>query len=468
MKLNLNQRLLIITSLTVLLTGLAIFLLSQQLFAKFLRQRFEEKLTFFAKHLASSASIGLLLQDEVLLERLASSIMRERDIVAVVIENARHQVLVQIGNPSLATAKIVQPVRLIPVTETEIFPSPPHPRDLGKVQIYYSTSHFNELLKDLFWQTLIVSLLLAIFMGTVGYLLIARAFIKPLNELRKAVKRVSAGDLSVEVSGRGLPETEELARAFTQMIVSLKESHKRLEKTYQEMLINRSMAEIGRFSLMIAHEIKNPLGIIKGSLDILRKKEVGPEIKEQMLNYIEDEVQRLNNLIQNFLSFARPQKIKPHPININQFLLEVANRAQIEFGQKKILVRSPQKEIIAPFDPNHLERALINLIKNAFEAGAQKVYLSCLKKGKTLIIEVADDGRGIKEKDQEEIFKPFYTTKAKGTGLGLTIVSQVVTAHNGRIEVKDNQPQGTIFRLVFENINQNSEIGGINGLHSSS
>ncbi len=468
MRLNLNQRLLTIISLTVLLTGVAVFFLSQQLFAKFLRQRFEEKLTFFAKHLASSASIGLLLQDEIFLERLASSIMREKDIVAVVIENARNQVLVKIGNPALATAQIVQPVRLIPTVEAEIFSSRPPVKYLGKVKIYYSTSRFNKLLKDLFLQTLVVSLLLAIFMGTMGYLLIARAFIKPFDELCKAVKKVSTGDLSVEVSGRGLPETEELARAFTQMIVSLKESHRQLEKTYQEMLTNRSMAEIGRFSLMIAHEIKNPLGIIKGSLDILRKKEVGPEIKEQMLDYIEDEVQRLNNLIQNFLSFARPPKIKPHPININQFLLEVANRAQIEFGRKKLVVKPPQKPIIAHFDPDHLERALFNLIKNAFEAGAQKVSLSCLIEGKTLIIEVADDGQGIKEEDREEIFKPFYTTKAKGTGLGLTMVSQVVTAHNGRIEIKDNRPQGTIFCLIFENIDQNSGTGGINGLHSGS
>ena len=443
-KLNLKQRLILITSTTVFVTAIAVFLLTQEVFGSFMRERFFERINFLAKHLGSGITLGLILKDVDMLQKLSASVLKEEAIVALKIYTAEGQELLALGQPQKADGVIKQKVTTggsqAPFQE---------PRVLGEVQLFYSTAHLDRLLRHLFWQVLLVSLLLASLMGLLGYFLITRAFVRPLNELLSAVKEVEKGDLSVKVSGEGLPETEELAQAFSQMLSSLRSSRKELRRTYEEMLRTRSMAEIGRFSLMIAHEIKNPLGIIKGSLDILRKPEVGPEIRTEMLQYIEEEVHRLDDLIQNFLTFAKPQRIKPQPIFPEELLQDIARRAALEHGQDKIRLETKPPLPQVFLDPEHVGRALLNLIKNAFEAKATQVTLKAYQQGPHLVLEVKDNGTGLAPQDKEKIFEPFFTTKAKGTGLGLSMVAQVLEAHGGKVEVEDTLPHGTIFRLIF-------------------
>jgi len=443
-KLNLKQRLILITSVTVFVTALAVFFLTQEVFGSFMRERFFERISFLARHLSSGITLGLILKDVDMLKKLSSSLLKEEAIVALEIRTADGEVILSLGYPQRADGVVTQKVTTggsqAPFQE---------PRVLGEVRLFYSTAHLDQLLKRLFWQVLLVSLLLASLMGLLGYLLITRAFVRPLNELLTAVKEVEKGDLSVKVSGQGLPETEELARAFSQMLSSLRSSREELRRTYEEMLRTRSMAEIGRFSLMIAHEIKNPLGIIKGSLDILKKPEVDAEIRQEMIQYIEDEVRRLDDLIQNFLTFARPQRIKPQLVAPEALLEDISRRVALEYGPEKVTLRLKGPLPKVSWDPEHVERALLNLIKNAFEAKASQVILEAYVEGQALVLEVQDDGSGIPPEEKEKIFQPFYTTKAKGTGLGLSMVMQVMEAHGGKVVVEDRAPQGTTFKLIF-------------------
>jgi len=458
-KFKLKQRLILITSVTVVVTAFSVFMLSQKIFGSFIRERFEERMHFLAGHLASGAALGLILRDIDTLQALAASLLKEEAVVAVEITNETGHTILSLGEKETKCLLLEKAVYLASSPESSVFESR---KLLGYVRLCYSSKPLDLLLRRLFMETLIVSFFLACFMGALGYFLITRAFVRPLNELLKAAKKVAAGDLEIKVSGRGLPETEELAQAFLQMLSSLNQSREALEKTYQEMLRHRSMAEIGRFSLTIAHEIKNPLGIIKGSLDILRKKEINDKIRLQMINYIEEEVRRLDKLIQNFLSFARPTKIHPRPVDPTELLREIAERVQLEYGPESVLLELPNNKINAIFDPEHLERALLNIIKNAFEAGSNRVYLTVYRKDAELVFEIADDGPGIPSEEKEKIFEPFYSSKAKGTGLGLSLVLQIIEAHGGRVEVDSHQPHGAVFRLMLP-----CEEGG-NGLHSSS
>ena len=444
MKISLKQRLILITSSTVLVTALAVFLLSQQVFGSFMRERFFERLELLSRHLASGVVLGIILRDREMLTRFAGSMMKEEAIVAVEILTGGQKPLVVVGHPEVADGVIVEEV--VPGSSQAPFQEG---RVLGYVKLYYSTAHLDQLLHRLFWQVLFVSLLLGSLMGLAGYFLITRALVRPLNELLRAVKEVERGKLEVQVSGKGLPETEELARAFSQMLASLRASRQELKRTYEEMLRTRSMAEIGRFSLTIAHEIKNPLGIIKGSLDILRKPEVPEEIRQEMIRYIEEEVQRLNSLIQNFLTFARPQRIKPRPVDPQEVLFSVARRVALEYGEERVLWEAEAGLPEVELDAEHLERALLNLVKNAFEAGASQVQLRVYRQGQEVVFEVADNGPGIPEEIRSKVFEPFFTTKAKGTGLGLSMVAQVVEAHGARVELREAEGQGAVFRLIF-------------------
>ncbi len=455
MKLYLKQRLILITSSTVLVTALSVFLLSQQLFGSFMRERFFERLSLLSRHLASGVVLGIILRDKDMLSRFARSVMKEESIVAVEILTGDQKRLVLVGRPEAADGVIVE--KVVPGSSQEPFQER---RALGFVKLYYSTVHLDRLLHRLFWQVLLVSLLLALVMSLAGYFLITRALVRPLNELLRAVQRVEKGELHVKVSGKGLPETEELAQAFSEMLASLKASREELKRTYEEMLRTRSMAEIGRFSLSIAHEIKNPLGIIKGSLDILKKPAVPEEIRQEMIQYIEEEVRRLDNLIQNFLAFARPQRIKPQPVRPEEVLSSVARRLALEYGAERVEWEAEEGLPQAKLDAEHLERALLNLVKNAFEAGAKHVWLRAKREDSAVVFEVEDDGPGVPEDLREKIFEPFFTTKAKGTGLGLSMVLQVVEAHGGRVELKERSPHGTLFRLVFKTDKEEK-----NGLH---
>jgi len=444
-KISLKQRLVIITFSTVLMTALTVFILSQQIFGGFIKQRFFDRLNLLSRHLASGVVLGLILKDKEVLSQFARSMTKEESIVAVEVLTKDKKQLLLIGNPKKADGFLEEIV--ISGRSQEPF----HEENvLGYVRLYYSTKVLDYLLHQLFWRVLFVSLVLALLMSLMGYFLITKALIRPLNELRLAVKKVEKGDLSLKVSGQGLPETEELAQAFSNMIASLRQSREELKKTYEKMLHSRYMAEIGQFSLTIAHEIKNPLGIIKGSLDILRKPEVSEEIRHEMIRYIEEEIQRLDQLIQNFLSFARPPQIKPRPISPREIIISLARRTSLEYGKERITYQSVSDLPLVSLDPEQLERAILNLIKNAFEAGAQQVELSVYKEGNYIIFQIKDNGPGIPGNQLSQIFQPFYTTKAKGSGLGLCIVQQIVKAHDGLIVIEKNHPQGTIFKLIFK------------------
>ena len=440
-RLDLKARILIITSLTAFLTAMAIFFLTKELFEKFIYQRFQEKLSFLAKHTASSSSLGLLLRDQHLLTNIAKSLLKERAIVAVEIKDSRKETIIELGKKEKADGKIVKKV------EIESKDPLQKPQYLGEIQIYYTTKHLKSVLEKMMWQIFLVSLIMATIMGIAGYIIITRAFIKPFNELLAAVKEVEKGKLDIEISGKGLPETEILARAFSDMLLSLKKSNEELKRTYEEIARNKAMAEIGKFSLIIAHEIKNPLGIMKGSIDILKKEEVDPTIKKEMIKYIDEEIKRVDLLIQNFLSFAKPQKIHRQKIKIKEFLENIQKRAQIEFGPKvnlKLIINE-NKEI--NIDPEKMERVIMNILKNAQEAGAKNIIIKQIIKQENLIIEIIDDGKGIDIEEKEKIFEPFFTTKSKGTGLGLAIVKQIIEAHNGKISAESNN--GCKFKIVI-------------------
>ncbi len=447
-RLNLNQRLLLITTFGVLATTLVAVFLAYQIFGQMMRKRFEEKMNLLVRHLVSTAILGIIFHERTTLEKLSRTILQEEEVTAVIIEDAKGQILVKVGEPSIEDLLLKRAIRPEVPQESLIFSTRKEPRLYGWVKIYYTIAPFEKHMRLLLWRALGAGLILALAVDLFLYFWVTRAITYPLKDLLHAVKRLQEGELSFKARPGNLPEVKTLSQAFSEMVTSLKESQEALVRSYEEMAKNQTLAEIGRCSLMIAHELKNPLGIIKGSLDILRKEEVPAEIKAQMFSYIEEEIKRIDHLIKNFLIFARPKKLKLEKINLLSLLKTLKERISAEMPGKFFEIKGQDTTFIGDFF--WLEQAFYNLIRNAYEAGADKVWCQIKQEENKIILEIKDNGPGIPEEKLKEIFKPFYTDKTKeGTGLGLAIVEQIISLHNGNIEVQNHPEGGAIFRIIF-------------------
>lgn len=444
-----KNRLIAFTVLSVFMASFATMLVSYSVFNRAMIVKFNEKLNFWGRYLAASSAVGLIFKDKHLLERVCSSVLKDKDIVGIEVYDNKGALILDVGNKTSSYLKV--PVYNVSLEENIIFSPEQKKSLLGEIVIFYTKKHIQSFLRNVMYRSFVVALVLSLILALVIYWGVSRSFVKPMNQLMAAVRKLSDGDLEVRVDGKGLKETEALARAFSEMVSSLKSSRELLEKTYQEMAVQKSFAELGKFSLVVAHEIKNPLGIIKGAVDILKKEEATEEIKREMLTYIEDEVKRLDRLLKDFLSLAKPVSPKYKRVDVSEFFNSLIQRIRLDWPGLNINL---ELTVDGEFntDPQLMEGVLINMIKNACEAGAKNILVKVDKEGDMLKIEISDDGKGIKEKDRDRIFEPFYSTKKGGTGLGLAYVSRVIMALKGEISVYPNEPRGTRFviRIPFE------------------
>jgi len=217
------------------------------------------------------------------------------------------------------------------------------------------------------------------------------------------------------------------------------------------------LASLGEMVASVSHEIKNPLGIVRSTAEILNKrlKEQAPSSKH-LAEIIITETSRLDAIVREFLDFARPQVPHFTKRSINELVLKVAEFMQPEFSKKQITVETDLNPTIKPIniDQNLLYRAFLNLFINAVQAmpdgGTLSVTSSFHPDGKeNILIIVKDTGVGISKEKLPMIFTPFYTDKNRGTGLGLAIAQNIIEEHNGSISVESVIGKGTTFIITL-------------------
>lgn len=232
------------------------------------------------------------------------------------------------------------------------------------------------------------------------------------------------------------------------------EERRRLE---QKLNQSERLAALGKMVASVSHEIKNPLGIVRSTADILGKrlKSVAPG-NEHLANIIVEETGRLDGIVREFLDFARPQEPRFALGVVNDVLEKVLLFMEQELEKNNIRLEKELDKSLDPINIDHeqLYRACLNILVNSMQAMPEggTLHVETRKNNSSpggVEIIISDTGVGMSEEKQQHIFSPFYTDKNRGTGLGLAIVKNIVDAHHGEIQVKSKEGVGTAFSLML-------------------
>jgi signal transduction histidine kinase len=301
-----------------------------------------------------------------------------------------------------------------------------------------------------------LALFLGVFaLGTVLSAGLASRFTRPIRRLDRGIRRISEGDLDAEVEVRGQGEIARLGRAFNEMTRELRAGRERA----RELTRREKLSALGRLAAGVAHDVRNPLHSIGLTLQHLR--ETGrPETEDRRNEFdrsvglIRNEISRLDELVANFLRFARNDRRELQPVDLAALLHETARLVRKEAEWREIRLEVEIEGEIPPIeaDAESVRSSILNLVLNSFEAmpdGGRVTLAARVADGEIRVV-VSDDGQGMPEEDRERVFEFAYTTRDGGHGLGLAMVHQcVVEDHGGRVHLDSRPGQGTRVTLAF-------------------
>lgn len=232
---------------------------------------------------------------------------------------------------------------------------------------------------------------------------------------------------------------------YKQAAEQLAVANRNLVNAEAAMRRTERLAALGQLSAGLAHELRNPLGSIRGSAELLsRATAKDNEMAKELAQIIREEVDRTNSLVTRFLDFARPLEPRRENADITSVIDRAASHAKVS------LIRNYSPDVnFIPLDPALMEQVFINLLTNAAQASARDAPITVATRaaGDGAEISVIDRGCGIAPEKIETIFNPFVTDKQGGTGLGLAIVAKIVDGHGGRMTVESERGKGSTFRL---------------------
>lgn len=228
-----------------------------------------------------------------------------------------------------------------------------------------------------------------------------------------------------------------------------------LINTHESLRKAERLAVMGQMAATVAHEIRNPLGIIKGTADVLQSKYNSKENPDELFEFIPSEVRRLNRLVSDFLAFARDRDLETNATDLNNTVEKslAALEEQVHKGNVK-LEKDFEKILPVTHDEDAVNQVLLNLTLNAIQSmnGEGKICVRLkneTQKGRSFAkVEVEDTGCGFDE-DSEKIFEPFYTTKSSGSGLGLAICKRLIEKHGGWMEAETEKGKATKMRFYL-------------------
>lgn len=278
---------------------------------------------------------------------------------------------------------------------------------------------------------------------------------RPMVELQQKIAQLGSGDLNVLVSfSNRNDEIGDLGRNFNQMVGQLRDSREEIERLHRtQMSRAEHLATLGELATGLAHEIRNPLAGIAGVIEIVARDLPTTSPARAVVKDVRQEIARINHIVTDLLQTARP-----HPPMVRKSDLNTTVEHAVMLGRQQALAKSVEialhKDPSLPeveHDSDQIHQVMLNLLLNALQAIDKngKVTVTLTSMNGTAIVEVTDNGRGIEPIDLPNIFRPFFTTKGEGTGLGLSLARRIVEDHQGRIDVKSTVGKGTTFAVVL-------------------
>jgi nitrogen fixation/metabolism regulation signal transduction histidine kinase len=289
----------------------------------------------------------------------------------------------------------------------------------------------------------LVGVAIAILLGVLWSSQVSR----PVETLAAFSRRVSQGEWEEPLVLDSVRELETLVEALERMRHDLQSYRDRL-------VVSERQAAWSHMARQVAHEIRNPLTPIAISIADLQRsyqqrRPDFPQILEQAVRTVGEEVESLKQLLQEFADFARLPPPRPGPCRVGELLGDLEILYGRDVAEQRLVFAHPRPDLTFAADTGQLKRALVNLIKNGLEAapGAGRVTVSSAVSGRMLEISVDDTGPGLSTEQRAHLFVPDFTTKAGGSGLGLTIVERIVSDHRGTIVVEPGVEGGTRVRV---------------------
>ncbi|MFZ1917091.1 MAG: ATP-binding protein [Terriglobales bacterium] len=280
---------------------------------------------------------------------------------------------------------------------------------------------------------------------------------RPMIELQEQMERVGDGDLAASVTfAKRNDEIGDLGRNFNLMVQQLRESREEIDLLHRtQMSRAEHFATLGELATGLAHEIRNPLAGIAGVIEIVGRDLPASSPARAVVKDVREEINQINRILTDLLGTARPRAAEMRLSNLNTTVEHAVMLARQQVLSKPIKIEFTPAENLpeVDHDSDQIHQVLLNLLLNAVQAiegsGRVEVAVFAREDSDDAIVTVSDTGRGIPAEHLPNIFRPFYTTKGDGTGLGLSLAKRIIEEHHGRIEVESKLDKGTTFSVML-------------------
>jgi len=295
----------------------------------------------------------------------------------------------------------------------------------------------------------------AVVICAVSMFVLAYLIQRPMVELQEKMELVGKGDLDAAVSfSHRNDEIGDLGRNFNQMVQQLRDSREEIERLHRtQMSRAEHFATLGELATGLAHEIRNPLAGIAGVIEIVGRDLPASSPARAVVKDVRLEIGRISRTLTDLLETARPRHPEVRRSNLNTTVEHAVMLARQQVLSRPIKIEL-RKDVELPeveHDSDQIHQVLLNLLLNAVQAMEQTgtVRVEISSREDCACVVVSDDGRGIPAHNLPNIFRPFYTTKGNGTGLGLSLARRIVEDHHGRIDVSSVMGKGSQFTVVL-------------------
>ncbi|WP_437578298.1 sensor histidine kinase [Sorangium sp. So ce887] len=266
-----------------------------------------------------------------------------------------------------------------------------------------------------------------------------RSFSTPLASLERVAERVATGDRSARVEPVAAVELAAVADAFNRMLDAL-------SRAEASLVASERLAAVGRVAAGVAHEINNPIAVIRGYVKTMVKEAGTPELREE-LSILDEEAAACQRIAEELLMYARSPVLAPRPVQADELLRDAASHCDGPPGRGDPRLCVDAEPAFIAVDPLRIRQVVVNLVANAREAtaGDEEIVVRGRRLDGGYLIEVLDRGAGVPDEARERLFEPFFTTRRDGTGLGLAVCYGLVTAHGGTIRAEPRPGGGSRF-----------------------